>query len=519
MEICFKSDESTTVTTVSGKVRGYCSDDLYIFKGIPYAQAGRFQAPQPVPAWDGVLDATSFGYVCPLLNQERPGGELLVPHRYWLMDENCQNLNLWTPGLDDGKRPVLVWLHGGGYSAGSAIEHLAYEGENMSRLGDVVTVSINHRLNILGYLDLSDYGEKYEDSGNAGGNDIIAALQWIRENIAAFGGDPENVTVFGQSGGGGKVTTLLQSPAADGLYHKGVIMSGVFSTEMLGVVSGDAKPLVQAMLGELHLTEKDVEQLETLPYARLAEAYNKVAPGLKMKGQYTGCMPRPGKSYAGDPLMVGFRKETAHIPLMVGTVFGEFDFLPLTYNKQTLSREEGIEIVKERLGTEAADALLPLFEAAYLERNPVDLLSLDTIFRPATMAYIRKRGQAGKAPVYAYQFDLDFLVEHGKTAWHCSDIPYFFHNTKMAPALNLSGVTERLEEQMFGCLMAFAKTGDPNHPQIPLWESSTGTEEKTIMFGREVTVKTNFDEKLIPAFQPVAAEYMRKRMAAAQILH
>ena len=144
----------------------------------------------------------------------------MVPHRYWLMDEHCQNLNIWTPGLDDQKRPVLVWLHGGGFESGSAIEHLAYEGENMSRYGDAVVVSVNHRLNLLGYLDLSSLGEAFSDSGNCGGDDIIASLRWIQENIAAFGGDPDNVTLFGQSGGGAKITTLLQTPAADCLYHK-----------------------------------------------------------------------------------------------------------------------------------------------------------------------------------------------------------------------------------------------------------------------------------------------------------
>ncbi|MCM1221514.1 MAG: carboxylesterase family protein, partial [Lachnospiraceae bacterium] len=291
------------------------------------------------------------------------------------------------------------------------------------------------------------------------------------------------------------------------------------SEGMLGSVSKDARPLIQAMLDRLNLTEADVEQLETIPYARLAQVYNEVVPALREKGEYTGCMPRPGKTYVGDPLMVGFRKETAHIPLMVGTVFGEFDFVPLTYNKETLTREEGISILKERLGAEAVASLLPMFETAYPERNPVDLLSLDTLFRPDAMRYIRKRGQAGKAPVYAYQFNLDFLQEHGKAAWHCSDIPYFFHNTRMAPALNIPGVTEKLEEQMFQCLMAFARTGNPNHAGIPDWESSTGTEEKTLLFGREVVSRTNFDEKLIPALLPVAREYKRKRMASAHILH
>ena len=197
MERVFRSDETTTVETAKGKIKGFFCDDLYIFKGIPYARAERFCKPRALDPWEGELDATSFGYVCPLLTQERPSGELLVPHRYWLMDEDCQNLNVWTPGLDDQKRPVLVWIHGGGFESGSAIEHLAYEGENMSRYGDAVVVSINHRLNLLGYLDLSQYGEKYADSANAGQEDLIAALRWVKENIRKY--TEESITNAGHN--------------------------------------------------------------------------------------------------------------------------------------------------------------------------------------------------------------------------------------------------------------------------------------------------------------------------------
>ena len=159
----------------------------------------------------------------------------MVPHMYWSEKEDCQNLNIWTPSIRDGrKRPVMVWLHGGGFSAGSSIEQLAYDGENLSRAGDVVVVSVNHRLNVLGYLDLSPFGEKYQDSANAGNLDLIAALEWIRDNIEGFGGDPENVTLFGQSGGGVKVWSLLQMPEADGLFHKGIIESGVVDPDLLG---------------------------------------------------------------------------------------------------------------------------------------------------------------------------------------------------------------------------------------------------------------------------------------------
>ncbi|MDE6319663.1 MAG: carboxylesterase family protein, partial [Lachnospiraceae bacterium] len=228
MEKKFVYDEDTAIVeTENGKVRSYFFDDMYIFKGIPYAKAKRFHAPEKVERWEGVLQTASYGYVCPLMEMPKPEGELLVPHRYWVMSEECQNLNVWTPGLDDGKRPVMVWLHGGGFYAGSSIEQVAYEGENMCKLGQVVVVSVNHRLNLLGYLDLSPFGKEYTNSGNAGTADIVAALQWIHDNIERFGGDPENVIVFGQSGGGAKVTTLLHTPSADGLYAKGVNMSCV----------------------------------------------------------------------------------------------------------------------------------------------------------------------------------------------------------------------------------------------------------------------------------------------------
>ncbi|MFR5121391.1 MAG: carboxylesterase family protein [Neglectibacter timonensis] len=233
MFVCSKTEP--IVQTKAGKLRGFILDGTYTFHGIKYADAKRFQMPTEVEPWDGVKDALSYGFVSPMLSQDTPNGEVMVPHRYWPMDENCQYLNVWTQTLDqDAKKPVLLWLHGGGFAAGSSIEQQAYDGENMSKYGDAVVVSLNHRLNILGYLDLSPFGEKYANSGNAGNADMVAALRWIHDNIAAFGGDPENVTIFGQSGGGMKVWTLMQTPSADGLFHKGVIQSGLID----GFVSG-----------------------------------------------------------------------------------------------------------------------------------------------------------------------------------------------------------------------------------------------------------------------------------------
>ena len=258
----FNFDDLPVVETKRGKLRGYQSEGTYIFKGIPYAKAQRFQQPVAVDPWEGVKEATSYGFVCPMLQQDNPQGELLVPHRYWPQNENCLNLNIWTQTLEKGaKKPVLVWIHGGAFSMGSSIEQKAYNGENMSKYGDVVVVSVNHRLNILGYLDLSQYGEKYADSANMGQEDLIAALSWVQENIEAFGGDKENVTVFGQSGGGMKISALLQMPKADGLFQKGIIMSGV-AGDLMTYSTKDSTPLIQALLNELGLKEDEVLVIE-----------------------------------------------------------------------------------------------------------------------------------------------------------------------------------------------------------------------------------------------------------------
>lgn len=493
--------DTAVVETKQGKVRGYVYDNISIFKGIPYAKAARFHAPEPVEPWEGVLDATNYGYVCPLMETPEPTGELLVPHRYWPTSENCQNLNVWTPACDEEKRPVLVWLHGGGYSAGSAIEQVAYEGENMCRIGQVVVVSINHRLNVLGYCDLSAFGEEYANSGNAGTDDIIAALTWIHENIARFGGDPANVTVFGQSGGGAKVTTLLQTPAADGLYAKGINMSGVIGP-LLADSKGSGEELVRAMMEELGIT--DVKELETVPYERLVAAYRKVSPELAAAGKYVGGTPHPNAFYKGTPEENGFREETADIPLLVGTVFGEFtSFVPSPYDRTKMTKEEGEAEVKKVFGETAARQLLPLFAGAYPERHPVDLLALDFLFRLPAQQYIRQRSALNHC-TYSYLFNQDLPVDGGRTPWHCADIPYVFHNTELVPVTQEEDVTEKLEDQIFGCVMAFARTGNPNHRQVPQWPASTPEEEQVMIFDRQTRVRCNYDEELLPLF----AKYM-----------
>lgn len=269
---CTKTEP--VVQTKAGKLRGFFLDGTYIFHGIRYATAERFQMPKEVEPWEGIKDALSYGYVCPILNQPQPNGEVMVPHRYWPQNEDCLFLNLWTPSLDStSKKPVIVWLHGGGFSDGSSIEHVAYDGENMSKFGDAVVISLNHRLNVLGYLNVSSLSEKYENSANAGTEDMVAALRWIRDNVANFGGDPDNVTLFGQSGGGAKIWTLMQTPSAFGLFHKGIIQSGVF--DLLPVQENNGKAICHALLEELGIPQAEGERLAEVPYCQLAEAYKK----------------------------------------------------------------------------------------------------------------------------------------------------------------------------------------------------------------------------------------------------
>ncbi len=511
-----RNRDHAVVSVSGGLLRGYSENGLYIFKGIPYALARRFHAPEKVPAWEGIRDASSYGFVCPLMTNDAPAGELYVPHRFWPMDENCQNLNVWTPGLDGEKRPVLVWLHGGGFSAGSAIEHIAYDGANMSRLGNAVVVSINHRLNVLGYFDLSDFGDEYANSGNAGGDDIIFALRWIRENIAAFGGDPDNVTVFGQSGGGAKVTTLLQSPAADGLYAKGIIMSGVIGP-VLADAAGSGKELAEAVMKELGI--QYVKDLETVDYAALAGAYRKVAPLLQKEGKYVGNCPHPNEFYVGEPIGNGFRRETSGIPLMIGSVFGEFtSFVPAAPETDLMNEQEQMESIRKLWGTEAADALIPLFTRAYPERKIIDLLRLDFIFRMPEITYIAERSKLNHQ-TWAYLFNMDQPIDGRSTPWHCSDIPYVFHNIDLVEYPHgeqaEEGLSEKIQEQAFRSVMAFARTGDPSNPEIPAWPACEEGKERVLLLDRDTRVLENHDHALMETMAAYSKEITERMFAAA----
>ena len=260
------------VETTYGTLCGYIEDGIYTFKGIDYAKAGRFEAPQDPDSWEGVQTAVFYGNQChqaPRFLWNNDTEAFLYQWNDGVQSDNCQNLNVWTKGINDGKkRPVMVWLHGGGYAMGGSNELPFYDGSNLARK-DVVLVSINHRLNLLGFMDLSDFGEKYKYSGVAGVMDMVKALEWVHQNIAAFGGDPDNVTLFGQSGGGGKVNILLGTPSAKGLFHRGIIESGSMTSLM---DRETARAMGRAVVKKLGLNEKTIDQIQSIPYADLCQA-------------------------------------------------------------------------------------------------------------------------------------------------------------------------------------------------------------------------------------------------------
>lgn len=510
----FNYDDVPVLETTGGKLKGYFYNGEYIFKGIPYAYADRFQMPKET-TWEGVKDVTSYGFVCPLMAKDTPNAELMVPHRYWPQDEHCQNLNIWTKTLDSGKKlPVIVWLHGGGYFAGSSIEQTAYDGFNMCMNGDVVVVSINHRLNILGYLDLSPFGEKYANSGNAGHADMVAALRWIRNNITLFGGDPANVTIFGQSGGGMKVADLMQIADADGLFHRGLIMSGVSNASLLPSCTGNGQEIVTAILKELGLSVEEVEKLETVPYYELANAYTKVSPLIAMQGGYVGNGPLVSDYYKGNPLEYGFRERAFEIPLMVGSVFGEFAFMPAEYDKNQLTEDQIKSIVSTVYG-EHTDEMIKVFQEAYPGKCATDLLSIDRVMRQPSKEIARLHAAAKKAGTYLYNFTLEFPIHHNMIAWHCSDIPFFFHNTDLVEICQIPEAGARLESQIFEAFMAFAKSGKPESDKLPQWEAVTAEKEPTMIFDRECEIRYHYDDRLYEKIDSILPPFNLMEMLMA----
>ena len=456
------------VQTEYGKVRGYIHNGIYTFKGIPYAKAKRFMPPERPSSWKDIRSSMTYGPTCPSIQQPPFKDEFEFPlnrSRGYYIGENCLNLNIWSKLTSGAERqPVMVWLHGGGFASGSSIEFPSYDGENLSRKGNVVVVSINHRLNTVGFLDLSAYGEKYKYSANVGMMDIVAALNWIRENISNFGGDPDNVTVFGQSGGGAKVWCLMNMPLAKGLFHKAIIQSGSYLTHF--IEPAISRQVAAETLKQLGLRPDQADSLEMMPYERLAtageEALQSVKRSLPEDGSGFGLEWEPvhdGEflpAQPGEPLAIKLSKD---IPLLVGSCKNEY--MPYILGPETYP-----QTVK-----------------------PSDYI--DQLFRPLVIRQANERSSIDAAPVYVYLFAWQSPVLDGAyKAFHCMDLPFVFNNISRCEEMTGGGQKAYLlADKMSEAWIQFARNGNPNHKGLPNWPAYTVKNGATMIFDNKCLVK------------------------------
>lgn len=479
------------VKTTSGFISGSVDDGIYSFKGIPYAQAERFMPPQAPEAWQGVREQTTFGPIAMQVNSWSPVSA---------MDEQALfTVNVWTQGLNDGKkRPVMFWLHGGGFSVGGSDDPIT-DGKMLAQKGDVVLVSVNHRLNILGFLDLSDFGDEYKNSANVGILDVVAALEWVKQNIQRFGGDPDNVTILGESGGGGKVGTLMSMPAASGLFHKAIIQSGTLINVM---TQEKSRSVGRALVETLGLTKDDLEPLQTLPYQQLVEAGNTALEktvGLRKPGTTTmfGFGPVPdGVNVLQQPFTPGFADISNQVPLLIGTTLNEL--VRTAYGEAGLTMADAKKRLQKSYGAKT-DAYIELFSQAYPNYSPQDLLSIDTLFRPNTIIVADARAERASAPVYTYLLTWKSPVENSrKGSFHGLDIPLAFKNIELGQ--HWTGTSDEayaLADKMSSAWINFARTGNPNDRALPEWRPYSRENGETMIFDQAPEVRNNHDRALM----------------------
>jgi para-nitrobenzyl esterase len=512
------SDAATVAETNAGKIRGFKRNGVYIFQGVPYgastAGARRFMPPVKPEPWKGIRNALQYGRVCPnqdsahfntdgknLANSDE---DAFVLHRgaaETVPGEDCLRLNLWTPEINGSrKRPVMVYMHGGGFSGGSGHDLLSYDGESLARNHDVVVLTHNHRLNVYGYLNLGALGgEEYSSSANVGMLDLVAVLAWVRDNIATFGGDPGRVTIFGQSGGGGKVLALMAMPAAKGLFHRAIVQSGPFLKSLSSEYSGRLAELVVA---ELSLSKSQMSELQLIPVDRFsgaaAEAMKKMPrPKSSLRrtyGEYDWGPTVDGRILPRHPFDPGAPEISSDVPLLTGTNLHEFVSGLDRPDAQSMGLEEMNRLVSETFG-DHGEAIVEAYRRDYPKASPFDLYAIiaaASFRRPAFEQAIRKAA-LGDAPAYSYIYSWRTPVLDGRPGpFHACEIAFTFDNAAICDHYS-GGAPEAfvLSKQISTAWVNFARTGNPNHDGLPHWPAYTAENQVTMYFDTPCDVRTN----------------------------
>jgi para-nitrobenzyl esterase len=506
-------DHIALADTKHGRVRGYVLRGITHFLGIPYGAdtsgTSRFMPPQAPKPWTDVYPAIWWGNTAPQNMDSRYANKYASFRDHWNYDdvsEDCLRLNVFTPAVNDGKkRPVMFWIHGGGFSNGNGIEQDGYNGENFARLGDAVYCSINHRLGPLGYCNLAGVGgEKFAASGNAGMLDIVAALEWVHDNIANFGGDPGNVTIMGQSGGGAKVCMLTAMPAARGLIHKAVVLSGA-STKM-GEKDYSEK-LGAYVLKEAGLTPAQLGKLQEMPWKDFYAVATKASQNLNKELGAGGGLRRgfspvvDGAILPQHPYYPQAAPAAAQVPMIICSTFNEQSpsWVDAALEKVTL--DQVTERLRERAGFGAgfgnkAREVVDAYAKAFPDKRPVEIWSLASSNRQGVVALADAKSKQ-PAPVYVAWFGWQPPMFDGRMrAFHCIDISFWFYNTDLMYTHTGGGARPRaLSAKMAGALLQFMRTGSPNGKGLPAWPKYTAERGETMVLDDVCEVKNDPDRE------------------------
>ena len=493
---------SVIAETSSGRVRGSVVENIKIFKGIPYGAPtsgkNRFRPPMKPEPWTGTRDALAYGPTAP---QE---GRYQDPPQ----SEDCLVLNVFTPAMTGGaKRPVLVWLHGGGFATGSGSSPIL-EGSSLAHNGDAVVVTINHRLNVFGFTYLGEQaGADFALSGSAGVLDIIAAVEWVRGNISRFGGDPNLVTIFGQSGGGRKVATLMAMPKAQGLYHRAIIESGAV---LRLTPQEQAIRATDLLLAELGLKASQARELQNVPMERLLVANNAVLKKMPLTepGAVANSPMIDGKALPSHPWDPGAPALSSKIPLLIGWARTEETWYDKPTPESMSLDEAGLKRrVAERLGVEP-QPVIDAFRKTHPDATPWDLYILIATDHPRG-TYTRELGKRkavqGGAPVYMYRFDWETPEGGGHMrSPHTIEVQFVFNNIKIAgPLISKMPEAYALAEKVSSSWVAFARTGNPNTPKLPKWPVYSAASRDTMLFNNECRVAQDPDRESRVAMEKV----------------